>query len=92
MTRRNSPRQSLSGRQAEVANLVAAGKLSREIAETLHLSPRTVEHHLEAIFNKLGVRSRVELAVALLTQDANVRAEGVLINGRPVVRRTSRTC
>jgi DNA-binding NarL/FixJ family response regulator len=75
MTRHSSPRRSLSGRQAEVANLVAAGKSSREIAETLHLSPRTVEHHLEAIFNKLGLRSRVELAVALLGQDANLRRE-----------------
>ncbi len=49
---------SLSRRQAEIANLVVAGKSSREIAETLSLSPRTVEHHLEAIFNKLGVGSR----------------------------------
>jgi predicted ATPase/DNA-binding CsgD family transcriptional regulator len=56
----------LSARQAEIANLVVAGKSSREIAKTLHLSPRTIEHHLEAIFNKLGVRSRVELVAALL--------------------------
>jgi DNA-binding CsgD family transcriptional regulator len=58
--------QSLSRRQAEIANLVVAGKSSREIAERLCLSPRTVEHHLEAIFNKLGVGSRVELVTALL--------------------------
>jgi len=58
--------QSLTTRQAEIANLVVAGKSSREIAEMLSLSPRTVEHHLEAIFNKLGIGSRVELTVALL--------------------------
>jgi DNA-binding CsgD family transcriptional regulator len=58
--------QSLSARQAEIANLVVAGRSSREIAKTLSLSPRTVEHHLEAIFNKLGVGSRVELVTALL--------------------------
>jgi len=58
--------QSLSRRQAEIANLVVAGKTSRKIAEALSLSPRTVEHHLEAIFNKLGVGSRVELVTALL--------------------------
>jgi predicted ATPase/DNA-binding CsgD family transcriptional regulator len=56
----------LSRRQAQIANLVVAGKSSREIAETLSLSPRTVEHHLESIFNKLGVGSRVELVAALL--------------------------
>jgi DNA-binding NarL/FixJ family response regulator len=57
-----SPAQeSLSARQTEIANMVVSGKTSREIAEALFLSPRTVENHVTAIFNKLGVRSRVEL-------------------------------
>jgi predicted ATPase len=46
--------------------LVVSGKSSREIAETLSLSPRTVQTHIAAIFNKLGVRSRVELTATLL--------------------------
>ncbi len=55
----------LSSRQSEIAELVAAGKSSREIAEALVLSPRTVETHVGAIYNKLGIRSRVELVAAL---------------------------
>jgi predicted ATPase/DNA-binding CsgD family transcriptional regulator len=66
--------QSLSARQVEIAKLVVAGKSNREIAEVLHLSPRTVEHHLEAIFNKLGVRSRVELTAALVGPTRNASA------------------
>jgi non-specific serine/threonine protein kinase len=76
MTTQSAARYLLSGRQAQVANLVVAGKLSREIAEMLHLSPRTVEHHIEAIFNKFGVRSRVELAVALLGQGPTLSPDG----------------
>jgi predicted ATPase/DNA-binding CsgD family transcriptional regulator len=75
MTTQSAALYPLSERQAEIANLVVAGKSTREIAEMLHLSPRTVEHHIEAIFNKFGVRSRVELAVALLGQDLNLRAD-----------------
>jgi predicted ATPase/DNA-binding CsgD family transcriptional regulator len=66
VTMNNRKREPLSARQAEIADLVVAGKSSREIAAALFLSPRTVEHHLEAIFNKLGVGSRVELVAALL--------------------------
>ena len=54
----------LSARQAEIAALVASGKSNREIAESLFLSPRTVETHIAAIFTKFGVRSRVELVSA----------------------------
>jgi predicted ATPase/DNA-binding CsgD family transcriptional regulator len=55
----------LSARQTEIATLVAAGKSSREIAEALSLSPRTVDTHVAAIFQKLGINSRVELVAAL---------------------------
>jgi ATP/maltotriose-dependent transcriptional regulator MalT len=52
----------LTAREAEIAELVAAGRTNREIAEQLVLSPRTIEAHLRNIYGKLGVRSRVELA------------------------------
>ena len=55
----------LSARQTEIAGLVVRGKSSREIAAELFLSPRTVENHIAAIFNKLGVGSRAELISAL---------------------------
>ena len=41
------------------------GRTNREVAATLHLSPRTVEWNLSKVYRKLDVRSRTELAVAL---------------------------
>jgi len=46
-----------------VALLVVQGGSNREAADQLYLSVRTVEVHLGRVFRKLGVRSRVELAV-----------------------------
>ena len=51
----------LTSREREIADLVAAGRTNREIAEQLVLSTRTIEAHLRNIYGKLGVRSRVEL-------------------------------
>ena len=48
----------LSARQAEVLSLVARGRTNAEIAALLHLSPRTVQKHLEHVYDRLGVRSR----------------------------------
>lgn len=52
----------LTGREAEVLALVAAGRTNREIAETLVVSHKTVARHLSNIFAKLGVRSRTQAA------------------------------
>ena len=52
----------LTAREREIAELIAAGRTNREVAEQLVLSIRTVEAHLRNIYGKLGVRSRVELA------------------------------
>jgi ATP/maltotriose-dependent transcriptional regulator MalT len=52
----------LTAREREIADLVAAGRTNREVAEQLVLSTRTIEAHLRNIYAKLGVRSRVELA------------------------------
>ncbi len=55
----------LTRRELEVALLAAEGTTNRAIADTLALSERTVHHHCEAIFGKLGIRSRWQLASAL---------------------------
>jgi DNA-binding CsgD family transcriptional regulator len=55
----------LSERERDVAVLAAEGMRSREIAERLSISARTVDNHLGRIYAKLGVASRVELAAAL---------------------------
>ncbi|MEM9616176.1 MAG: helix-turn-helix transcriptional regulator [Actinomycetota bacterium] len=55
----------LTRRQREIAALVAAGRRNNEIAERLHVSVRTVETHLRAIYRKLGVPNRRELAAVI---------------------------
>jgi DNA-binding CsgD family transcriptional regulator len=52
----------LSHREREVAALVAAGSSNRAIADTLALSPKTVERHITNILAKAGARNRTELA------------------------------
>jgi DNA-binding CsgD family transcriptional regulator len=48
-----------------VAGLAAAGVPSKEIADQLFLSARTVDNHLLRVYQKLGVGGRTELAAAL---------------------------
>jgi DNA-binding CsgD family transcriptional regulator len=55
----------LSGRELEVARLVAAGKTNREISAALCISVKTVEGHLRRVFEKLDVRSRAGVAAAV---------------------------
>jgi ATP/maltotriose-dependent transcriptional regulator MalT len=55
----------LTKRELEVATLAARGLSSREVAETLVVSTRTVENHLQRAYEKLGVSGRSELADAL---------------------------
>ncbi|NUR59620.1 MAG: helix-turn-helix transcriptional regulator, partial [Catenulispora sp.] len=52
----------LTATESTVAELVAGGLSNREVAEQLVTSVRTVEGHLGAVYRKLGVRSRTELA------------------------------
>jgi DNA-binding CsgD family transcriptional regulator len=52
----------LTAQQERIASLVAGGATNREVAQELHLSPRTVDHHLRNVFARLGVRSRTEMA------------------------------
>jgi predicted ATPase/DNA-binding CsgD family transcriptional regulator len=55
----------LSNREHEIAAMVAEGLSNREIAERLVISKRTVDAHVEHIFSKLGVSSRVQVATWL---------------------------
>lgn len=58
----------LSAQELAVAERVADGKTSKEVAAELVLSPRTVDAHLRSIFSKLGVKSRREIRYALPVQ------------------------
>ena len=55
----------LSPRQREVATLAAQGLSSRDIADKLFVSVRTVDTHLSHVFAKLGIHSRTDLTEAL---------------------------
>ncbi|MFF9577095.1 LuxR C-terminal-related transcriptional regulator [Streptomyces rubiginosohelvolus] len=59
---RPSHSDQLSPREAEVAQLASSGLTNREIAATLHLSPRTVEQHIAGAMRKTGALSRRDLA------------------------------
>jgi NarL family two-component system response regulator LiaR len=57
---------SLSSREQEVLDLIAAGKTNNDIANALFISIRTVKFHVSSILNKLGVRNRTEAALHFL--------------------------
>jgi len=63
----------LTQSELAVVRLVAEGATNRQAAERLYVSPHTVHSHLRHAFTKLGIRSRVELAV-LYTDHAGARA------------------
>ena len=59
--RASSPLESLSPREREVMLLVVEGRSSSEIADALHLSPKTVETHRSRLMEKLGVENVIGL-------------------------------
>ena len=63
--------ESLTPSQRRVAELAASGMTNREIAQALFLTVKTIESHLAAAYDKLGIRSRRQLPAAL-----GERAEG----------------
>ena len=65
--------EGLSEREREIVTLVAEGRSNKEVAATLFLSAKTVEHHLSRAYGKLGVRSRVELA-SLVARESDAHA------------------
>ena len=63
--RRNSQPTALTSRQTEVIRLIADGYSTRNIAEFLHLSPKTVEKHRQSLMKKLDIHN-----IAILTRYA----------------------
>ena len=55
----------LTAKERKVASLAADGQTNRDIAQTLYVTPKTVEVHLTNAYRKLGIRSRRELSEAL---------------------------
>ena len=59
----STARNGISRREREVVALLVRGLKNKEIAKVLSITPITVRHHVSHILCKLGVESRLELAV-----------------------------
>jgi len=66
----------LTRRERELVTLVAAGASNKEIADRLSIAERTVKAHLTSIFSKLGVSSRLHLAVYALEAEGPGQEKG----------------
>lgn len=64
-----SDKSELTDREKQVLEQVVEGKTNQEIGLKLGISDKTVEKHLESVFGKLGVSSRVEAAVRAVRED-----------------------
>jgi DNA-binding NarL/FixJ family response regulator len=60
-TQGDAPREPLTPRELDVVKLIAEAYTNKQIAETLHVSEKTVESHRANLLSKLGMRDRVEL-------------------------------
>ena len=60
-------RHGLTAREAEVLLWISRGKQNRDVSEILQISPRTVNKHLEQIFEKMGVENRASAAAIAAT-------------------------
>lgn len=69
LTRPEDSHRGLTQRELDVLQLLADGLHNREIAERLHISPRTVDRHCDAIYSKLQVTSRTEAVVHAIAAD-----------------------
>jgi two-component system, NarL family, nitrate/nitrite response regulator NarL len=75
----------LTPRELEIVSAVVAGYSNREIAEYFKISEDTVKHHLNSIFDKLGVSTRLELSLFALNrafggpEDEDADAAGIAV-------------
>jgi len=64
----------LTPRELEIVSAIVAGYANREIADYFKISEDTVKHHLSNIFDKLGVSTRLELALFAVNQGLPLRS------------------
>jgi DNA-binding CsgD family transcriptional regulator len=87
---RQQPFAPLSPREWEVATLVAHGAKNREIAERLVLAQRTIESHLERIYERLEISNRAQLATWVTHRGLEVAGTEDVTTGTVADRRPMR--
>jgi DNA-binding NarL/FixJ family response regulator len=58
----------LTSRELEILQLILTGKTNKEIAREIYVSERTIEFHLDHIYTKIGVRSRMMAGIWAIQQ------------------------
>ena len=58
-----TPREQLTPREIQIASLVWEGRTNREISRIVGTTEQVIKNHLRNVFDKLGVWSRLELAM-----------------------------
>jgi len=72
----------LSKREEEIARLAATGLSNRKVAQRLSLSQHTVENHLLRVYEKLGISTRIELVLYILSRYKTPESEEINIAER----------
>ncbi|HVI09604.1 MAG TPA: LuxR C-terminal-related transcriptional regulator [Candidatus Binatia bacterium] len=72
-----TPRERLTPKEIQVATLVWQGLTNREIGKLMSTTEQVVKNHLRSTFDKLGVWSRLELAMYVSSHGGGKWAEGV---------------
>jgi DNA-binding NarL/FixJ family response regulator len=67
----------LTSRELEILRLVLAGQTNKAIAAEIFISEKTVEFHLDNIYTKIGVRTRLMAGVWALQQGLKVQTQEI---------------
>ena len=65
----------LTARETEILQMIIAGKANKDIASDIHITEKTVEFHLDHIYTKIGVRTRLLAGVWAVQQGLEVETE-----------------
>jgi two-component system nitrate/nitrite response regulator NarL len=75
-----NPSLSLTKREHQIASLVAAAQSNRQISRRLNISEHTVKNNLFRIFEKIGIGSRIELAVVMMNLHQNAPSSSTALD------------